>query len=267
MADTWILVASVALVAVGIAGLIASRKPKSEPPKPEKAPPKPAQPTIAQEPAETSKLVPLHVYYGSQTGTAEGFSKQIFNDAKRHGFKATVVDLENFDVDTFVGTAKIDAASGHPHVAVFVMATYGEGDPTDNAVTFTKWLKVRGFRLKTGRGIRPGWNVHVSGRLALLQNTSHPADLLTGLRFVVFGLGNRQYEHYNAMGRLVNQRLGELGASPVYRYGEGDDDGTLEEDFDGWKADMWNGIKADLGLMGTSNLVPFGVLLRCSGRV
>jgi sulfite reductase alpha subunit-like flavoprotein len=75
--------------------------------------------------------------------------------------------------------------------------------------------------------------------------------LLHGLKYVVFGLGNRQYEHYNAMGRLVNQRLGEMGATPVYRYGEGDDDGTLEEDFDGWKADMWNGIKADLGLLGT----------------
>lgn len=143
MSDTWIIIASVALVAVGIAGLMASRKPKSEPPKPDKAPEKPPQPTTAHDSAETSKLVPMHVYYGSQTGTAEGFSKQISNDAKRHGFKATVVDLENFDVDTFVGTAGNDSASGHPHVAVFIMATYGEGDPTDNAVAFTKWLKVK----------------------------------------------------------------------------------------------------------------------------
>jgi hypothetical protein len=66
---------------------------------------------------------------------------------------------------------------------------------------------------------------------------------LSALHFTVFGLGNRQYEHFNAMGRLVNKRLGELGAVPAYKYGEGDDDGTLAEDFESWKEDLWMGLK------------------------
>ena len=82
----------------------------------------------------------------------------------------------------------------------------------------------------------------------MFQDPAREFTLLTGLKFAVFGLGNRQYEHYNAMGRLTNTRLAELGGTPVYKYGEGDDDGTLEEDFDGWKDDLWAGLRADLGL-------------------
>ena len=74
--------------------------------------------------------------------------------------------------------------------------------------------------------------------------------LLSNVHFSVFGLGNRQYEHYNAMGRLVNRRLTELGAITAYKYGEGDDDGTLAEDFDAWKEDLWMGLKEHMGLNG-----------------
>lgn len=41
----------------------------------------------------------------------------------------------------------------------------------------------------------------------------------------VFGLGNKTYEHFNAMGRFVDKRLEELGADRVFKVGEGDDDG------------------------------------------
>ena len=43
--------------------------------------------------------------------------------------------------------------------------------------------------------------------------------------FQVFGLGNKTYEHYNAMGRFVDKRLEEMGANKVFEKGEGDDDG------------------------------------------
>lgn len=43
--------------------------------------------------------------------------------------------------------------------------------------------------------------------------------------FVVFGLGNKTYEQYNSMGRLVDKRLEELGGQRVFERGEGDDDG------------------------------------------
>ena len=40
----------------------------------------------------------------------------------------------------------------------------------------------------------------------------------------MFGLGNKTYEHYNAIGKLVDSRLNELGAERVFELGLGDDD-------------------------------------------
>ncbi len=39
-----------------------------------------------------------------------------------------------------------------------------------------------------------------------------------------FGLGNKQYEHFNKTGRDTNRFLTERGGTSVYPYGEGDDD-------------------------------------------
>lgn len=41
----------------------------------------------------------------------------------------------------------------------------------------------------------------------------------------VFGLGNKTYEHYNAVGKYVDKRLAELGGVQVCELGLGDDDG------------------------------------------
>lgn len=41
----------------------------------------------------------------------------------------------------------------------------------------------------------------------------------------MFALGNKTYEHYNAMGAYVDKRLEELGAKRVFDLGMGDDDG------------------------------------------
>ena len=40
----------------------------------------------------------------------------------------------------------------------------------------------------------------------------------------VFGLGNKTYEHYNSMGKFVDKKLEELGATRVFELGMGDDD-------------------------------------------
>ena len=38
----------------------------------------------------------------------------------------------------------------------------------------------------------------------------------------VFALGNKTYEHFNAMGKYVDKRLEELGATRVYDLGLGE---------------------------------------------
>lgn len=37
------------------------------------------------------------ILYGSQTGTAEDYSKTIAQEAKRYGFNAKAVDMVDFD--------------------------------------------------------------------------------------------------------------------------------------------------------------------------
>ena len=43
----------------------------------------------------------------------------------------------------------------------------------------------------------------------------------------MFGLGNKTYEHYNAMGKYVDTRLHELGGNRICEVGLGDDDTKL----------------------------------------
>lgn len=49
--------------------------------------------------------------------------------------------------------------------------------------------------------------------------------------FQVFGLGNKTYEHFNAVGKFFDRKLEELGAKRTFELGLADDDGNLEEDF------------------------------------
>lgn len=128
------------------------------------------------------------------------------NEGRKAGFDAKTCDLEDFDPEALANTK----------LAIFLMATYGEGEPTDNAQKFMAWLKN--------------------------ENDEVAGDFLGSTKYVVFGLGNKQYEHFNRTGKMCNAQLSKLGAVPVYQYGEGDDDGTLEEDFDAWKANLWSGL-------------------------
>jgi NADPH-ferrihemoprotein reductase len=142
----------------------------------------------------------MSIYFASQTGTAEGFARTIMAEAHKVGFEAKMIDLEDFEPEQ-VQNARL---------GVFLVATYGEGDPTDNSAKFYKWLKNEDHNL--------------------------PSDFLSKLQFTVFGLGNSQYENYNKMGREFNEKIAELGGERVFDYGEGDDDATLEDDFENWKS-------------------------------
>lgn len=146
------------------------------------------------------------VFYGSQTGTAEEFAARLAKEANRFGLKAMVADPEECEMEDLVKLPEIKNS-----MAIFCMATYGEGDPTDNAQDFYQWLRDGGVDLK-------------------------------GVGYAVFGLGNITYEHYNAMGKYVDKRLEELGAARIFELGLGDDDANIEEDFVTWKERFWNAV-------------------------
>uniref|UniRef100_A0A8B9RJ91 NADPH--hemoprotein reductase n=1 Tax=Astyanax mexicanus TaxID=7994 RepID=A0A8B9RJ91_ASTMX len=76
------------------------------------------------------------VFYGSQTGTGEEFANRLSKDAQRYGMKGMAADPEEYDMSELSRLKEIDNS-----LAIFCMATYGEGDPTDNAQDFYDWLQ------------------------------------------------------------------------------------------------------------------------------
>merc|ERR1712087_618435 len=63
--------------------------------------------------------------------------------------------------------------------------------------------------------------------------------LLNDVDYAVFGLGNKQYEHYNNMSQFMDAALGKCGATRVADLGLGDDDDDLEGDFEKWKDNVF----------------------------
>jgi NADPH-ferrihemoprotein reductase len=122
---------------------------------------------------------------------------------RRHKFNCKVVDLEDIELEELQ----------QDKLAIFMMATYGEGEPTDNAASFYT--------------------------LVSNEEGEQDAKCLDGVSFAVFGLGNKQYEHYNSMGRGTDKAVEALGGKRAFAYGEGDDDDAIEDDFDTWKATLW----------------------------
>ncbi|KXJ92167.1 NADPH-cytochrome P450 reductase [Microdochium bolleyi] len=160
------------------------------------------------------------IFYGSQTGTAEDYASRLAKEGKsRFGLETMVADLEDYDFEN-IDTIPEDK------VVFFILATYGEGEPTDNAVDFYEFI--------TGEDT------------AFSEARETPLD---NLKYVAFGLGNNTYEHYNSMVRNVNKALEKAGAHRIGEAGEGDDGaGTMEEDFLAWKEPMWTALAEKMGL-------------------
>ena len=65
------------------------------------------------------------------------------------------------------------------------------------------------------------------------------------LKYAVFGLGNKTYEHFNAMAKFVDEKLLTLGGKRIHVLGMGDDDANLEDDFITWKEGFWQSVCAE----------------------
>ncbi len=71
------------------------------------------------------------------------------------------------------------------------------------------------------------------------------------MNYAVFGLGNKTYEHYNAMGIFVDKKLEEMGAKRIHKLGLGDDDANLEDDFITWKEEFWQSVCKEFDIEAT----------------
>jgi len=104
------------------------------------------------------------------------------------------------------------------HIAVFLMATYGEGEPTDNAMQFNDFIK------------------------------DEETDL-DGLNFAVFGLGNSTYEHFNKMGKDTDILLEKRGGTRISALGMGDDDANIEDDYMNWREAFFADMSSIFGVV------------------
>jgi NADPH-ferrihemoprotein reductase len=153
------------------------------------------------------------IFWGSQSGTAEVFAQRLSRDLHlRFGLETLTADLSDYDPVTI-------ALIPESKLAFFVLSTYGEGDPSDNAVDFWNWIRRD-------------------------RDLSAP-----NIRFMAFGLGNSNYKYYNRVIDVTVKGLENAGAKSLLPVAKADDArGTTEEDFMSWEDDVFTVLRQNLHL-------------------
>jgi sulfite reductase (NADPH) flavoprotein alpha-component len=146
----------------------------------------PAEPT-------TQQHLRIALLYGSQTGTAEGLARKLARELRSKGYEIALDSLEGYVPATL-------ASETH---AIFIVSTYGEGDPPDTAQAFFQQLCVEHF------------------------------PLLGNLSYTLFALGDTHYEHFCQFGRDLDAKLQALGGTSILDRAESDVD--VDAPYAAWK--------------------------------
>ncbi|PIA94605.1 NADPH--cytochrome P450 reductase [Cercospora beticola] len=152
------------------------------------------------------------IFWGSQSGTAERMAHRLGKEIRqRFGKKALVADVSDYEPASLGG---VDERK----LALFIVSTFGEGDPSDNIHDLWNWLD-------TAKG-RPVEN----------------------LRYAALGLGNSNYKYFNAVVDVVVAKLENLGAKNLLPVSKADDaQGQTEEHYLEWKGAIFELLKERMG--------------------
>ena len=122
------------------------------------------------------------------------------------GIKSKIVDFNDFKEEEFVSHK----------LMVTCMATHYEGDPCDNTKKFFKWIK---------------------------HSAKSSTNLLQGMDFAIFGLGDKSYELFNEMGSYFDKTFEKLGGTRVFQLGAANAETfSTDEDFFKWKCEFWPAV-------------------------
>ncbi|NXA35408.1 TYW1 synthase, partial [Eudromia elegans] len=164
----------------------------------------------------------VKIFYGSQTGTAKRFAKDLAEAVISLNLSAEVINMGDYDPDD-----SLTEETTSRNICVFLVATYTDGQPTETAAWFCKWLEEAVNDFRFGK------------------------TYLRGLRYAVFGLGNSVYvDHYNTVGRNIDRWLWMLSASRIMTRTQGDCNvaqskhGSIEADFEAWKTKFLSRLQA-----------------------
>jgi len=191
---------SVVIVLVSAVGLLVSRFLK-------KAGGDEQAPKVVEAVKEEEPAPKIVVYYGTQTGTAEGFAKEAAEKLKAEiGVGVLVEDLADVGDEEDLKGKLLQSECG-----LFLCSTYGDGEPPDTVMPFFE-------------------------RMEAMKKEAKDEDEgpLTNLKYSVFALGSTQYEHYCNAGKDLDKLLGKCGASQISAVALGDDDEDIDADFNTW---------------------------------
>lgn len=154
------------------------------------------------------------LFWGSQSGNAERLANIFVRECiARFNLPAMAANLDLYDYDQL----------GHlteGRLVGFVLATYGEGNPTDNATGLYEYL----CRLEKSRD-----------------------QSLSRLQYFCFGLGNSKYQFYNSFVDYVDETLRACGAQRIAPVGKIDEAQRSDLAWLTWKEEMLKGLARRFG--------------------
>jgi len=137
----------------------------------------------------------MTIFFGTETGNSQDLAEKAESILNEEGYNSNVLSLEDSNPNDLL---KIQ-------LSLFIVSTWGEGDPPLDAEDFYETLK------------------------------SCELDL-SNLNYGVMGLGDRSYEIFNGFARDLDNTLSELGAKRIGERIEADLD--YDDDFDNWISEM-----------------------------
>ena len=132
----------------------------------------------------------LHIAYGTQTGTAEELAFEIEKLSKEKGVACQVFELDDITIDKIQNINKL----------MIVTSTTGDGEVPDNGITF--------------------W-----------ENLSASTELkVSELKYGVLALGDSSHYDFCNAGKIIDEKLKDLGANRIIDRQECDFDteGSME---------------------------------------